>query len=154
MNVMKKTLLLLLPILFCVTTLQAQTNLDDYWGYVNTLQGEWLRKICTQGLDTVYIAGENGLIAKSTDRGETWEKYHFSTRVDLNDIKFIDHYTGFAVGENGTVLKTTDAGENWTQRIKLDPTGKPEATFCVCDNTESVSVYEYCNIHGLWSSEL
>ena len=46
------------------------------------------------------------------------------------------------------------AGENWTQRIKLDPTGKPEATFCVCDNTESVSVYEYCNIHGLWSSEL
>lgn len=69
------------------------------WGYVNTLANEWLRKICTQGMDTVYIVGENGLIAKSVDRGETWEKQYFPTRVALNDMIFQDHYTGFAVGE-------------------------------------------------------
>jgi hypothetical protein len=85
------------------------------WGYVNTLTDEWLRKICTQGLDTVYIAGENGLIAQSTDQGETWNKQYFPTGVALNDIIFTDHYTGFAAGEQGTILKTTDAGENWIQ---------------------------------------
>ena len=85
------------------------------WGYVNTLQNEWLRKIWTQGLDTVYIVGENGLIARSTDQGETWTKQYFPTRTSLNDIIFIDYFTGFAVGEQATILKTTDAGETWKQ---------------------------------------
>ena len=30
---------------------------------------------------------------------------------------------------------------------------KPEATFCVC-NDKPVAVYEYCNLHGLWKTEL
>ena len=45
------------------------------------------------------------------------------------------------------------AGENWTQRAELSPTGEPKASFCVCDDGP-VSVYEYCNLHGLWSAEL
>jgi photosystem II stability/assembly factor-like uncharacterized protein len=85
------------------------------WGYSKVLAGEWMRKICTQGLDTVYIVGENGLIAKSTDRGNTWEKQYFSTQVAFNDILFIDHNTGFIAGEQGTILKTTNAGESWSQ---------------------------------------
>lgn len=86
------------------------------WEYVNTLQNEWLQKICTQGLDTIYIVGQNGLIAKSTDRALTWSKQYFPTRVTLNDVKFMNHETGFAVGTNGTILKTMDAGANWTQQ--------------------------------------
>lgn len=30
---------------------------------------------------------------------------------------------------------------------------KPEATFCIC-NDKPVAVYEYCNLHGLWKTEL
>jgi len=85
------------------------------WGYVNTLTGEYMRKIWTQGLDTVYIVGENGLIAHSTDQGETWGKQYFLTGIALNDIIFTDYYTGFTVGEQGAILKTTDAGETWKQ---------------------------------------
>ena len=36
-----------------------------------------------------------------------------------------------------------------TQRIKLKPTGAPEAVFCV-PGGGAVSVYAYCNLHGLW----
>jgi len=89
------------------------------WGYVNTLTDEYMRKIWTQGLDTVYIVGENGLIARSTDQGETWGKQYFPTKVALNDIIFTDYYTGFAVGEQGMILKTSDAGETWKQ-IPID----------------------------------
>ena len=85
------------------------------WGYVSTLTGELMRKIWTQGLDTVYIVGESGLIARSTDQGETWDKQHFPTGAALNDIIFTDHYTGFAAGEQGTILKTTNAGDTWEQ---------------------------------------
>ena len=110
-----KTKILLSIICACsLFKLQAQE-----WGYVNTLTDEYLRKIWTQGLDTVYIAGENGLIARSTDQGETWEKKYFPTHVNLNDIIFVDYYTGFTVGEQGTILKTSDAGETWEQ-ITLD----------------------------------
>jgi hypothetical protein len=107
---MKRLTTIIMLIYLSIGVFQAQE-----WGYVNTLTDECLHKICTQGLDTVYIVGKNGLIAQSTDQGETWNKQHFPTGVTLNDIIFTDHYNGFAVGEQGTILKTTDAGENWTQ---------------------------------------
>lgn len=91
-----------------------QLMFSQTWEYVNTLQNEWLRKICTQGLDTVYIVGRNGLIARSIDRSATWTK-QYPVTAQLNDIIFCNHATGFAVGNNGTILKTTDSGDSWTQ---------------------------------------
>ena len=45
------------------------------------------------------------------------------------------------------------ASGNLTQRIALSPTGAPEASFCV-KGTEPVTIYEYCNLHGLWAAEI
>ena len=39
-----------------------------------------------------------------------------------------------------------------TQRENLDRTGSPTAEFCVEEGP--VTVYAYCNLHGLWSAEL
>lgn len=39
-----------------------------------------------------------------------------------------------------------------TLRANLDPTGKPSATFLI-DGDEPITVYEYCNLHGLWAAE-
>lgn len=41
---------------------------------------------------------------------------------------------------------------NKTQRVALDKTGKPEAEFTLSDG--SATVYEYCNLHGLWATEI
>jgi photosystem II stability/assembly factor-like uncharacterized protein len=95
--------LLMLP-----AALPAQT-----WEYVSTMKNEYMRKVCTKGLDTVFVVGENGLIACSPDRALTWQKqYPVATR--LNDIVFSDSSTGFAVGDGGVILKTADAGDSWT----------------------------------------
>ena len=37
--------------------------------------------------------------------------------------------------------------------IRVNLTDKPEAVICVCDS-KPVAVYEYCNLHGLWKTEL
>ncbi len=37
--------------------------------------------------------------------------------------------------------------------IRVNLTDKPEAVICVC-NDKPIAVYEYCNLHGLWKSEL
>lgn len=36
----------------------------------------------------------------------------------------------------------------------LTPEDKPEATFPLAENDTPVAVYEHCNLHGLWVTEL
>ena len=37
--------------------------------------------------------------------------------------------------------------------IRVDLTDNPEAVICVCTD-KPIAVYEYCNLHGLWKTEL
>ncbi len=43
--------------------------------------------------------------------------------------------------------------ENGGQRRILRPGDAPEATFCIGED-KPIAVYAYCNIHGLWKTEL
>ena len=45
------------------------------------------------------------------------------------------------------------AGEGWEQRTTLQSTGEPKALFSVKGDAP-ISVYAYCNLHGLWATEL
>ncbi|MDR0875608.1 MAG: desulfoferrodoxin [Clostridiales Family XIII bacterium] len=36
---------------------------------------------------------------------------------------------------------------------KLTPADAPEAKFSIRDNSQPFTVYEYCNLHGLWKTE-
>ena len=42
--------------------------------------------------------------------------------------------------------------ENGNQRKELKPGDKPEATFALVPRDKVKSVYEYCNLHGLWKA--
>ena len=37
---------------------------------------------------------------------------------------------------------------------RLDPTDKPEAFFCIDHDDVAEAVFAYCNLHGLWKTEL
>ncbi|MCX7842249.1 MAG: desulfoferrodoxin [Clostridia bacterium] len=41
--------------------------------------------------------------------------------------------------------------DNGTERISLSPSDEPKAVFCDKENAE---IYAYCNLHGLWKSEV
>lgn len=41
---------------------------------------------------------------------------------------------------------------NKTQRVVLDPAHSPTAEFTIDDGP--VTLYEYCNLHGLWKAEI
>jgi len=112
-NTMKTKIYLIAVFLF-VGVYIGQTQ---EWEYICSLTGEGLCKVYTQGSDTVYVVGENGLIAKSIDKGITWDKKYFSGKVTLNDIIFCSHDIGFIVGNNGTILKTQNAGVSWEPMI-------------------------------------
>lgn len=73
------------------------------------------------------------------------------TRIDQNTIKIEvgsvphpmlpEHHIAFIYVE--------------TQRggVRVNLTDKPEAIICTCAD-EPIAVYEYCNLHGLWKTEL
>jgi len=44
------------------------------------------------------------------------------------------------------------ADGNRTQRVALETTGAPSAEFVI--SGDPVTVYEYCNLHGLWAAEV
>ncbi len=54
-----------------------------------------------------------------------------------------EHYIAWIVVSQG----------NRTQRIALKPSQEPKAEFALDSESEPVTVYAYCNIHGLWSAE-
>jgi photosystem II stability/assembly factor-like uncharacterized protein len=64
--------------------------------------------------DNVWVIGQNGFIAKSTDFGSHWQiltKHHGDAIRSLN---FVGASTGFMTTANASAYKTTDAGATWS----------------------------------------
>ncbi|MCR5485563.1 MAG: desulfoferrodoxin [Clostridiales bacterium] len=49
------------------------------------------------------------------------------------------------------ILLRTEQGN---QRKELKPGDAPEAVFALADGDKAISAYAYCNLHGLWKSEV
>lgn len=43
---------------------------------------------------------------------------------------------------------------NGAQRKALKVGSAPEASFALTEDDKAIAVYEYCNLHGLWKTEL
>lgn len=55
-----------------------------------------------------------------------------------------EHYIMFIAAEAGDTFFRKD----------LKPEEKPSADFCLGDYHGPVTVYEYCNLHGLWKTDM
>jgi superoxide reductase len=44
--------------------------------------------------------------------------------------------------------------EKGGQRFCLKPGDEPKAVFALVDGDRAVEAYEYCNLHGLWKTDL
>lgn len=64
--------------------------------------------------NTGWLVGNNGLIVKTTNGGESWDAQTSGTSLHLFGADFINSLTGWAVGNSGIILKTTNGGASWT----------------------------------------
>lgn len=101
---MKISIIFLLMITFGVQ-LRSQWVIQQFHPDFNSVHFE--------GTSTGYMAGENGIIQKSTDNGHSWVSQYTGTTNDLTSVSFSDVNKGWAVGWAGTVLRTTNGGANW-----------------------------------------
>jgi photosystem II stability/assembly factor-like uncharacterized protein len=59
------------------------------------------------------VIGDKGLILRTEDGGQTWEKVKTNLRENLYALSFFDAQNGYAVGANGTIVSTVDGGATW-----------------------------------------
>lgn len=64
---------------------------------------------------TGWLAGDDGIIAKSPDGGLTWRVQNRLDGVSLNSLTMSrDDQHGWATGNGGLLLKTVNGGDTWT----------------------------------------
>jgi len=91
---------------------------DTNWKIVQSGTASSLNSICTYDYSSsiLWVAGNDGIILRSIDTGNTWSKMISGTTNDLNSIYFKTQTNGYAVGDGGIILKTINGGLNWVQK--------------------------------------
>lgn len=80
---------------------------------------------------TGWIAGNKGIIYKTTDGGQSWIEQNSGTTKDLVKVSFTGENNGWAATVDGSVFKTTDGGESWNEFSYADAV--PGMVFSICD---------------------
>lgn len=105
---------ILLCLLFAAVTMAKAQQ----WKELHTGVTEELYGVCCIDTSTVFVCGQNGVILKTTDGGQTWEQKDNPAQSDLHKFEFANEMVGFACGDN-VFLKTIDGGETWNE-LKSD----------------------------------
>ena len=76
--------------------------------------------VCGGTTDTITYIAEKGIIAKTTDGGNTWVNQIEDYPLEIEAIHFTDQNNGWAVAykdtaSSGVFLHTTDGGTNWVE---------------------------------------
>lgn len=114
---MKRLLIMMYIALIGASTLQAQWR-EFHTGVIEDLYG-----VCCISADTAFVCGENGVILKTEDGGETWVEKNRTEGIWFNDIRFIGD-VGYASGID-VLFKSIDGGETW-QKILPAQSGKSQ----------------------------
>eukprot|EP00443_Scrippsiella_acuminata_P062949 CAMPEP_0115460386 /NCGR_PEP_ID=MMETSP0271-20121206/46751_1 /TAXON_ID=71861 /ORGANISM="Scrippsiella trochoidea, Strain CCMP3099" /LENGTH=794 /DNA_ID=CAMNT_0002887079 /DNA_START=49 /DNA_END=2430 /DNA_ORIENTATION=+ len=82
--------------------------------------------LCAHFNDTYtgWMAGEMGILAKTTDGGVTWARKDTQTVGTLWGMHFVDKDIGWLVGSSSRIGTTSDGGETWMWQLDYaDPSG-------------------------------
>ncbi len=84
----------------------------------------WINHVEFAGTQLGLVSGNDGLMLRTTDGGETWDSVATNTHEEINSIDFHPYPWGQAVGNNGLMMWTGDGGEHWS----IQTTNRAERT--------------------------
>lgn len=90
------------------------------------------------------------LTANTTDAAT--EKHVPSVKMDGNTLHVQVGSTLHPMTEEHYIQWIVAVQGSLTQRVQLTPQDEPKATFTIDPAKGPVTVYEYCNLHGLWKA--
>ncbi|MGE9314496.1 YCF48-related protein [Niabella sp. CJ426] len=109
---MKKSLLLLLAVLFIIK-MQAQQVQIVVQGSKTSFRG-----LSIKGR-SIWVSGSGGTVGRSIDGGKNWQWQTIKgyEKIEFRDIEALDEQTAVIMGiaSPAYILKTSDGGQNWTK---------------------------------------
>ncbi|MGH9833231.1 MAG: YCF48-related protein, partial [Blastocatellia bacterium] len=78
-----------------------------------------LNSVFMLNLDFGWVAGNNGVILRTTDGGLTWTALSSGVTANLRDLHFTDADHGWGAADGGLILSTSNGGQTWS----LETTG-------------------------------
>ncbi|MBS4033144.1 MAG: T9SS type A sorting domain-containing protein [Ignavibacterium sp.] len=128
------------------------TDGGDSWSKIYETYFGYLSSINFTSQNIAYAAGENSILAKTTDGGLTWLDNVVISQGDYDwqDSYFIDDNMGWLVDLFGAVVKTSDGGLTWTEQNPrfLTTGGLYSVFFSDSLNGWAVGAGEYPNLYG------
>ena len=115
-------------ILVALLALAVGTMKAQQWKELHTGVTEDLYDVCCIDTNTVFVCGQNGVILKTTDGGESWEEKYRQPGFQMTKICFVNPQVGYVFCDSNistyshtwSLLKTEDGGETWQR------TGTPQ----------------------------
>ncbi|HEX2961079.1 MAG TPA: protein kinase [Ignavibacteriales bacterium] len=91
------------------------------WNVLNSSLKDDLNSVFFTNDSTGFCCGSKGLILRTVNSGQSWQKIQTPVDRTLFDVAFTRSGVGFAVGEGGLVLRSGDQGLSW-QRVDVRST--------------------------------
>jgi photosystem II stability/assembly factor-like uncharacterized protein len=104
MKTLGKKFIVLFILIFTVTVVYTQSNQDFFC-------------IKFLNMNTGMVTGQNGVIQKTTDMGQSWQDLSSGVTNKLVSSAQISESEFIVLGDGGTILKTTDGGITWIQKV-------------------------------------
>lgn len=93
----------------------------------------------------------NEIIAGSVDAAK--EKHVPVFEIKDNKVIVTVGEVAHPMSEEHSIEWVSIKTKQGNQRKVLSAGSKPQVTFALCEDDELVTVYAYCNLHGLWKAE-
>lgn len=94
---------------------------EGYSWSVDDVYGDFFRGVDFPSNNVGYVVGEHGVVYKTTNRGDSWQKCRGGNIVFPNpdrlfrDVAFWDEDNGFIVGTGDLAYRTDDGGAIWKE---------------------------------------
>ncbi len=117
----------------------SETPAQSGWFPVPTGSASILRALFCVSSTTVYACGADGIIAKTTNGGDTWSTTVLGGSSSFSDILFTRGGTGYVSGYNTQTLRaelhrTTNGGATWNL-LKTGENNTSYVTLCFTDSS-------------------
>jgi len=93
---------------------------DQSWHQIGTPFSESITGISFVHPDTGFIITSSGDLARTFDRGKTWDVFHVEPGASLEDVQFRNSDTGMICGAKGKIYVTYNGGYAWQYKGVAD----------------------------------
>lgn len=114
--------------------------------------GNIVEKIIDGGV-TPVCCGEDMQLLKANTTDAAGEKHVPVITVDGNKVHAVVGEVLHPMTEEHLIQFIILQTEKGVQRVDLKPNQEPSADFVLADGDKAVTVYEWCNLHGLWKAD-